>query len=383
MKSAVRICRAVSALLLLGTLSACVVAPPRISIDAEAAAGLQRLDAVRVHADADLEAVATVLDLELRGGVRPTVLSLSGGADGGAYGAGVLAGWSRRGDRPAFDIVVGVSTGALIAPFAFLGSAYDDRLARLYTSIGPSDVFRPALLSGLFGTSFADARPLARLIEDEVTTELLSDVARAHASGRRLLAITTDLEAQRAVVWNLGAIAAWPDPEREALFEAVLLASSSIPVLFPPVLIDAPGLEEPEIHVDGAATTQFFVAPEQVLLASGAREPGAALFILVNGKIAPEPERVPLSSLAIARRSFDTLLKSHTRSSLINAYRFAQGAGVAFRLTHVDEDFPSAPDGRLFDPDYMRALFEHGFERAAAGRAWSPRPLAREASAAR
>lgn len=181
------------------------------------------------------------------------LLALSGGADDGAFGAGLLVGWSAQGTRPQFDLVTGISAGALIAPFAFLGRAYDDKLAGLFTSYSADQIYQANILSGLFGgNALADSAPLASLIEHYVDPPLLRRIAEERAKGRFLLVGTTNLDAQRPVYWDMGKIAARGDRRALELFRKVLLASASIPGIFPPVLIEveAGGQGYQEMHVE-------------------------------------------------------------------------------------------------------------------------------------
>lgn len=131
-------------------------------------------------------------------------LVLSGGGENGAFAAGLLAGWSQAGDRPAFGVVTGVSTGALIAPFAFVGPAADAALRANYTEITAADVFE---LGGNPTAALTDNWPLKDRIDKSVTPDLLKAVAAEHAKGRRLLIATTQVDAERSTVWDMGAIA--------------------------------------------------------------------------------------------------------------------------------------------------------------------------------
>ncbi|WP_433952363.1 patatin-like phospholipase family protein [Brevundimonas diminuta] len=166
---------------------------------------------------------------------RPlTVLALSGGGANGAYGAGVLVGWSRRGDRPTFDVVTGVSTGALAAPFAFLGPDWDDELSDAYTSGKTSGLVGLDNLAALFQPSLFSAAPLRRLVDTNVTPELLQAIATEHAKGRRLLVATTNLDQEETVIWDMGQLATQGDEPSHNLFKEILVASASIPGVFPP-----------------------------------------------------------------------------------------------------------------------------------------------------
>ena len=213
-------------------------------------------------------------------------LAISGGGSDGAYGAGVLTGWSESGTRPEFAVVTGVSIGALIAPFAFLGSRYDEELHKNFTTIGAADIFEDRSTRD----SLFDYWPLKRIIEQRVTAKLLSEIAAEHGRGRRLLVVTTNLDSGRRVVWNMGAIAGHGEQGLK-LFRDILLASSSIPGFFSPVPIEveANGKKFHELHGDGTLTAPFFVVPETMLSAySAARLPFSQIYVLVNSKLGPE-----------------------------------------------------------------------------------------------
>ena len=209
----------------------------------------------------------------LPGAARPVTplpaanyLALSGGSDNGAFGAGLLSGWADNGTRPSFKLVTGISTGALIAPFAFLGPAYDQQLRTIYTGIGPGDVYeRRSVLTAVFSDALADTDPLYRLISRYANQDMFAAIAREYAKGRLLLIGTTNLDVQRPVLWNIGAIAASGKPGALDLFRKILLASASIPGVFPPVLIgvESGGQHYQEMHVDGGASAQVFVRSEE------------------------------------------------------------------------------------------------------------------------
>ena len=198
-----------------------------------------------------------------------TYLALSGGGADGAYGVGVLNGWTAAGTRPAFSVVSGVSTGGLIAPFAFLGSQYDDTLREVYTSgIASSLLDDPSIIRVLFGSGLFGNKRLRELVARYVGPEILAAVARENAKGRKLLVVTTDLDTQRTVVWDMGKIAAVGSPEALRLFRDVMAASASIPLVFPPILIEAEGQGRrfEEMHVDGGVTAPVLTLPDALLV---------------------------------------------------------------------------------------------------------------------
>lgn len=300
------------------------------------------------------------------------VLALSGGADDGAYGAGFLAGWTARGDRPQFDMVSGVSTGALIAPLAFLGPSRDQDLKRAYTEIDAAQVFEFRGLAGLFGDGLASTAPLRKMVASYIDERLLAEVAAEHRKGRRLIAITTNLDAQRPVLWNLGAIAASGDPRALNLFRDVVIASASVPGVFEPVLLDAvvDGQRIREMHVDGGTMANTFAIPWTLYNNRlGRQGRSLQLHVIANGRIDPEFQLVPESTIRIGARAMQTLMKAHNQATLREIRRLADANGGRFQLTSIERDF-TVPYDRPFQRPYMNALYEYGYARGRQGNAW-------------
>jgi Patatin-like phospholipase len=289
-------------------------------------------------------------------------LILSTGGEEGAYGAGFLNGWSQSGTRPEFAVVTGVSTGALMATYVFAGAKYDEELHNRYTTISASDIFEVASTP----ESLTDTWPLADLIKKGVTPELLADIAAAHQKGRRLFVLTTDLDAGKAVVWNMGAIAAHGGDAALKLYRQILLASAAVPGVFPPVYItaEANGHQFQEMHADGGISGPLFFAPVAYLVpGSPKRLPASALYVIVNGKLSPEFYLPQRNTAAILGRSITLALKAGGRLQLVLASMAAKQAGIPFNLAYVDDAF--APIGQgLFDPAYMKALYDNGVEQA-------------------
>ena len=294
-------------------------------------------------------------------------LALSGGGADGAFGAGLLSGWSASGKRPEFAVVTGASIGALISPYAFLGSGRDEELRKNFTEITAADVFEDkATPESLF-----DTWPLKRLIEKRVTMEMLAEIAAEHRKGRRLLVVTTNLDAGRRVVWNMGAIAERSDERALKLFRDILLASSSIPGFFQPVAIEveANGKKFQELHLDGTITAPFFIAPESTFSTAGARLPTSQIYVIVNSRLASDfgmPERNVKSILA---RTIGVALTTELRAELLLTTAVAQRLGVGLDAAYVPETFQQI-NRSLFDREYMEALYNLGAERAKAGTAF-------------
>ncbi len=288
-------------------------------------------------------------------------LILSSGGEDGAFGAGLLNGLTAAGKRPDYAVVTGVSTGALMAPFAFAGSRYDEALRKAYTKVTAADIFEAGSSTG---ESFANSWPLGDLIAKEITPALMADIAAEHRRGRRLFVVSTDLDAERSVVWNMGAIAAHGGEDALKLFRRVLLASASIPGAFPPVQIDveANGKRFAEMHVDGGVGGQFFVAPAALMAStSDYRLPATQLYIVVNTGLEPYFKVVDRFAPSILSQSVGAAVKVDTRMMLSVTYVVAKRSGVEFNVATIPASF-HAPSKGAFDPDYMAALFQTGYE---------------------
>jgi patatin-like phospholipase len=293
-------------------------------------------------------------------------LAMSGGGSDGAYAAGLLTGMSQAGNRPDFAVVTGASIGALIAPYAFLGPRYDEELQKQFTTITAGDIFedRPTQ------DSLMDSWPLKRTIEKRVTPQLLADIAAEHRRGRRLLAVTTNLDAGRRVIWNLGAIAARGDDKALQLFRAVLLASASIPGVFPPVLIEAESHGKPlqELHNDGTITAPFFIAPESVLAGTGTVHlPTKQLYVIANAKLSQQFEMTTMQTVGVLGRSIALALQSGLRIELLLTLAAAQKQGITLNVAQIDPEFDHPARG-AFDPEYMKALFDFAVAQAKKGK---------------
>lgn len=293
-------------------------------------------------------------------------LLVSGGGDDGAFGAGLLVGWTSTGKRPEFQIVTGVSTGAIIAPFAFLGPAYDPTLRELYTSFGSDDlVRRRGLLEVLRGDSAFSTEPFARLLERYLGDAEIAAIAAEGRKGRSLLIGTTNLDAARPVIWDITHIAMSGAPGAKRLIHDVIRASTAIPGAFPPVLIEveARGARYDEMHVDGGVTSQLFLGPtglEWRKVAERLRVEGSPqLYLIRNSRLAPRWESVPPRVAPIVSRTISSLIRTQGIGDLAQIYLTAERAGMGFNLARVPADFDLEPK-ELFDPEYMRVLFERG-----------------------
>jgi hypothetical protein len=318
----------------------------------------------------------------LAGGPLPPAnfLAISGGSDDGAFGAGLLVGWSEAGTRPEFKLVTGVSTGSLIAPFAFLGPDRDPQLRTVFTGVGPDDIFEQrSILTVLFQDSFADTAPLFRLISHYVDDGMLAAIAREYAKGRLLLIGTTNLDDGRPVIWNIGAIAASGKPGAIELFRKILLASAAIPGLFPPVLIETEvgGKHFQEMHVDGGAVAQMFLYPPSIGLRVDLRQAALArerhAFLIRNSRLDPEWASVEARLLPIVGKAVSTMIHYSGYNDALRIYATSKRDGVDYNLAYIGPDF-TVEHKTQFDQAYMRALFDYGYQRARAGYRWSKAP---------
>lgn len=309
-----------------------------------------------------------------------TLLALSGGGSGGAFSVGVLSAWTQVGDRPRFDVVTGVSTGALIAPFAFLGSQYDNRLMELYLGGNPSNLIDINWkTAGIFGSSLLKGQALRKMVEDQINEDVLSKVASEQRKGRRLFVVTTNLDSQRPVTWNLGAIANSGRSDALTLFREVLIASASIPGVFPAVMIKAKAENRifAEMHSDGGSSMQFFTMPEYALTASGVRLPSAKhfrIFVIINNAVMPEFSNVTNRTFSVMGRAYSTLIKSQTKQGLLALYNFARRSNSELRVAAIDQQVPYSMTDP-FNRTYMKTVFERGYSQTLAGKIWREQPV--------
>ena len=334
--------------------------------------------------------VADLMADQKRLGTEPgsgKYLSLSGGGDNGAFGAGLLVGWSQRGDRPRFDLVTGVSTGALLAPFAYLGPEYDPVLTYVYTETTPEQIYKMRwLLSVLTDDGIADTGPLYDLIAKYVDAELMRKIAYEHTTnGRWLLIGTTNIDAGIPVVWNMGKIASIGTPEALDLFRKIMLASASIPGAFPPVMFDVAVEDKTyhEMHVDGGVSAQVFLYPTAAAKKADAvglvRNKKKEAYIIRNSRLDTDKEDIERNTISIVKRSISQLIQAQGLGDIYQIYQTTQKDHVGFNLAFIGPDF-KAKRKVEFDPDYMKALYQYGYVRALNGYPWAKQPPGLERS---
>ena len=305
------------------------------------------------------------------------LLAVSGGGDKGAFGAGLLNGWTASGTRPEFKLVTGISTGALIAPFAFLGPEYDKVLEEVYTTISPKDVARArSMIAAVGNDGMADNLPLWGLIAKHVDERLLAAIAAEHEKGRILLIGTTDLDARQPVIWNMGNIAASSASNKLELFRSILLASAAIPGAFPPTLVtvEVDGKRYQEMHVDGGASAQVFLYPPSMTQVAARIGEGMVrrgdVYVIRNAALAPTWQPVDRRTIDIAARAIDSLITTQGFGDLYRIYATTQQDGLDFHLAYIGDDFVYKDKKEQFETAFMKALYDYGFKQGQAGYQW-------------
>lgn len=332
--------------------------------------------------------VETALKLEAMpdnpyGASRIQYLSLSGGGMNGAFGAGFLCGWTRQGSRPIFDFVTGVSAGALLAPFAFIGTNQDTHLREIYSNLHPEDLYsRKIWLRIIRDDSVFDSSPLRKLLEKYVTADFLAEIAREHGRGRRLWIGTANLDAQRPVIWDMGAIAASGQPDATNLFINVMMASAAVPGIFPPVYfkVEAGGKTYDELHVDGGIGRQVFAyGPVLKLdeirkaLPEKYRDRPAELFVIRNGDLATHYVPVAPRALPIVLTSITALTHYQAEGDFYRMFVYANRDKCDYNLTGIPAEY-ERQSAKEFDPEEMKRLFALGERMGRDGKCWVHSP---------
>lgn len=376
--------RAVSGVVLAGMVALAGCASPELAripyTAAEASiADIPGMPHVRFYADTNASVFDNYASRGQGASASIDYLALSGGGADGAFGAGLLHGLAETGRRPTFAIVSGVSTGALMAPFVFLGPAYDQRLEDIYNGdFGAGLLKNVNILNGLFGNALVENDKLGRLVAKNVDQAIVDAVGAEYRKGRRLFIATTNLDAQRSVVWDMGAIATSGSPNALSLFRQVMTASASIPALFPPrqITVEANGRTFKEMHVDGGTIQQVFVAPDSVLYGETKDRPFPRLknlYVLLNNQIDPSFKVVDNETIAVGTRSLSTILKREVHNNVQASYAYARRHGVGFHLAALPGDYDDSA-GDTFDPAFMRSLYAYGVEQGKSATPWTDAP---------
>jgi predicted patatin/cPLA2 family phospholipase len=304
-------------------------------------------------------------------------LAISGGGENGAFGAGLLVGWTAAGTRPTFKGVTGISTGALTAPFAFLGPAYDSKLREIYTTLSSKDVLesRGLLAGALFDDAFADNMPLRRTVAKYFDQSMLDAIAVEHRKGRLLLIGTTNLDARRPIIWNIGKIADSGQPGALELVQRILVASAAIPGAFPPMMIDVDvdGKRYQEMHVDGGASSQVFLYPPSLNVSTSGITRERRLYVIRNARLDPDWAQVDRATFSIAGRAIDSLIQTQGLGDLYRIYLTTQRDGFDFNLAFIPRSFTRTLK-EPFETAYMSDLFKVGYGLAVKGYPWEKSP---------
>jgi hypothetical protein len=313
-------------------------------------------------------------------GAEHVYLAVSGGGANGAFAAGLLNGWAAAGTRPEFSLVTGVSTGALIAPFAMLGPEYDHLLEEFYTTYDTEDLtHKRKMVNSLTSDAMFNTKGLEALIAEFITEEIMQQLADKFRQGRLVFIATTNIDAGRPVIWNISRIAASGEPFALDLIHQILLASASIPVAFPPVAIDveAQGRQYHELHVDGGTASQVFLYPAGIpwdeMLARLEVPAAPQAYIIRNSRLDPRASSINRKLLPIADRTISSLIRTQGIGDLYRIYALAERDGLEFNLAHIPEEFDAIPT-EMFDPVYMKKLYEMAFEMAKDGYEWQTTP---------
>ena len=313
------------------------------------------------------------------------VLAVSAGGPKGAYGAGFLKGWSKAGSRPFFKIITGVSSGAIIAICAFLGKDYDDQLEEFFTTMSTKDIMKQNnLFSILFGSSFMSPAPLEKKISAIVDEKLIAKVAEEHRRGRRLFIGTANLDAQEFIVWDMGTLACKGGPDALKMFRKILLASSAMPMMFPPVYFEvssATGERYEEMHVDGGSMREVFYIDRLTKNMEGAANVSGIdpskyrpqIYILSTSYMSPIRQQVKRSVVDIGLRSLETLQAAAFSGDIYRLFAFAQKRGLDFNLAYIPADYKPHPK-EFFDTEEMQRLFKRGYDDAVNGYKWHKTP---------
>ena len=320
-------------------------------------------------------------ELYTKPGATIDVLVISGGGSKGAFGIGLLNGWHDAGDLPSFKVVTGISTGSLLAPFAFLGGKYLNIVSNFYLNVSDEDIIKKKPIRNIiFSDSLANSEPLQVLVRENINEELIKKVAEEHKKGRRLLIGTTNLDSKKLIIWNMGEIANIGDDRAIELFQNVLLASAAVPAAFPPVYIsvEANGEVYDEMHVDGGTSVEVFFHGdlfdlESAYETSGLEKPNLRLFIIRNGVILKQYKTVKPRIIDIASNAIAKLIGNQGVGDLYRIYVFSQRDGFEYNLASLPYDYNYEPKGQ-FDPAEMDLLYKMGYEAAKNGYPWEKFP---------
>jgi len=314
--------------------------------------------------------------------VKIDILALTGGGSRGAFGTGLLVGWTKRGDIPNFDIVTGISTGAVMAPFAFLGKDELKKVEYFYTKMHTEEVFTSTFWS-IFGYGYVmNAKPLKALFKKTFNKAFLDKIAAEHKKGRRLYIGTTNIDTGQLTVWDMGAIASSNRPDKYARFNQIIYASTALPIYLPPeyIEVDVNNKKYYQMHVDGGIYTQVFMIG---LLVNWSKvlhfkendntNFDATLYTVANRKyrqrdIYKPIEQAPLHIIeAYVLTEMDLLFDR----SMYRLYQSCEKKGINFKMATIPAKMPEIVTVPTeFNPEQMLELFNIGYNFGLNGIDW-------------
>jgi hypothetical protein len=381
--------------LFLALLAACTSPPPRPDRPLpELFAAREAEEAARADlADRLMESFIMRVETETREAAKTSrkaratidLLVISGGGDWGAFGAGVLKGWGKlKGElaRPQFDVVTGVSTGAMIAPFAFLGDDESiERIVQLYRHPRKDWVSSRGVFFFLPNNPSFYALPgLEREMRTALDRPMLERIAAEGRTGRGLLVNTTNIDLGDMHAWDIVAEAKRAlETGNEERVHAILLASAGIPAVFP-----ARGLGE-YLYVDGAITGNILYGGrvrENESLAARWRAkypkrpmPRFRYWVIFNNQFRFPPQVIQERWPDIMSRATIMATQTSTLNSMRHLFaqaeinRLKYGAEVEVRVMAVPESWvPPSPGS--FQHDVMNALADLGEKMGADPTSW-------------
>ena len=309
-----------------------------------------------------------------------TVLAISGGGSQGAYGCGVLDGWKKRGDMPQFDVVTGISTGAIISSFVFLGGENIHNIAQIYLSIETSDIYHYNFFKIFGGSSITSTQPLKDMIAKYITPQVLDAVAQEYKKGRRLYVGTTNIDNGSLVVWDLGAIAASNHPDKLQLYRDIIYASSAIPGIFDPQYfsIKYKNKEYYQMHIDGGMSAYVFMIGmykdwQKILHLPKETKLNLSLYILSNRQYRYKKQNTPLPNdsyitilTAVAKHSIDLIYDK----SIYRLNEACKQNGYNFYYTGIDDDIKLTKLPHQFNKKEMQRLYDQGYKKGYNGVNW-------------
>jgi hypothetical protein len=370
MTARLRVLTASAALLV----AACSTAPPR-SLSDEVPDGVYLVTGARPsdeQVDPRFAEAGLFGYLEQLHGHPLQVLELSGGGQYGAFGAGFLKGWSEKGTRPEFDLVTGVSTGALLATQAFLGTPADDAvLEEIFTGVTQEDIYTRRFLGAAFGaSSFFDTTPLRNLIERHITPQVLERVAAESAKGRRVAVAATNIDRNQFWVFSLSEIAMRGGDDALELYRSALLASASPPMAFPPVEIAG------SLFVDGSVRENVLVRGSDIADAPGALR--GNVYLIQNGRSGGAPRAVRADVVELAGATFEVISSGRMGMTITRAYAATRLHGYDFNLVYIPADAEVSGNALAFDQEEMRRVFDAGYRLAQQPDPWLHEPPAND-----